>query len=229
MNLDNLEPSSTDLGCSNVLTASSSEVIALVSATDPDWAQTQTVAPMDLCVVDMSETSVELGWSPTAYTGDGGHYEISHTMTPGASYTDTISKTQEGYLVEDVPPWASDSFTMAVRTYTPAQRTRGFVVYHQSELWSNYEEASIVPLPWPSLSCPSHDGNTFRVPTLAWDLVGGATSYRVQAASRPAFSSSPITHTTSISYTTDVLSEDVTYYWRVRAPNLCDEGPWSEV
>jgi hypothetical protein len=44
MNLDNLEPSSTDLG-HNMLTASSSEVIASVNAKDPDWAQTQTVAP----------------------------------------------------------------------------------------------------------------------------------------------------------------------------------------
>ncbi len=226
--LGNLRPYSTDLGY-NMLTASSPRVVAFLNAKDPDWVQTQTVPPTDVRVVDMSDNSVALGWIPIAYTGDGGYYEVSYSMAPGVSHTDTISKTQNGYLVADVAPCASDSFTMAVRTYTPAHGTRGLVVYQQNELWSEREEISIVPLPSPSLSSPSDGGSAFSVATLTWDRVGGATSYRVQVATDPGFSSTPTNYTSSISYTTGALSEDVTYYWRVGASNLCGEGPWSEI
>ena len=41
-----------------------------------DWESTQTIAPTNLTVTVLSSTSVQLTWTPIAYTGDTGGYQI---------------------------------------------------------------------------------------------------------------------------------------------------------
>jgi hypothetical protein len=218
-----------DLG-HNMLSTSDPGVLAFLHDKDPDWAQAETVAPTDVHVVDASETSVQLGWTPIAYTRDGGYYEVSYTGTSGGLYIDTVSKTEDGYLAEGVSPCAGNSFSMAVRTCTPAHGYPGFLVYQQNDLWSDYGELSIAPLPSPNLSFPADGSSAFVLSTFAWNRVGGATCYRIQVAIDPDFSVLPISDTVcTTSYTpSGLLSEGDTYYWRVGAFNLCDDGPWSE-
>ena len=110
---------STDIGF-NKLTASMPAVIVFLASKDPDWAQTQTVAPGGLQVTPKPVNSVELTWIPIPYAGDGGYYEIGGSMTPGGPYSiygHTINKGASTYMVSNLQPCTTQ---LAVRTYTQA-------------------------------------------------------------------------------------------------------------
>jgi hypothetical protein len=129
---------STDLGY-NMLTASDPQAKAFLDDKDPDWVQTQTVPPADVRVANVSDDSVELAWTPIAYTGGSGYYEVSYATTPGGPYTvhgTTSDKTIGGYLAANLP--ACPAYYFAVRTYTPADEHPGQYVHQQSNLWSTY-------------------------------------------------------------------------------------------
>ncbi|MCB0516023.1 MAG: M43 family zinc metalloprotease [Chitinophagales bacterium] len=88
----------------------------------------------------------------------------------------------------------------------------------------------------PSLSSPSNGATgQSTVPTLSWGAVtgtDGATSYTVQVSTVSNFSTTVVNQTgiTTTSYTlTTTLSENTTYYWRVRGVNDCGTGSWSSV
>jgi len=110
---------STDIGF-NKLTASTPAVIAFLGTKDPDWAQTQTVAPGILQATPKPVNSVELTWTPIPYAGDGGYYEIGGSTTPEGPYSiygHTINKSASTYLVSDLRPCRTH---LAVRAYTAA-------------------------------------------------------------------------------------------------------------
>ena len=81
----------------------------------------------------------------------------------------------------------------------------------------------------PSLSSPSNGAIDQSVPVyLEWDEVSGVDNYQVVVDSNSSFSSPQIDETTSSSYYNATgLNHATTYYWRVRAHNLCDWGDWS--
>lgn len=56
-------------------------------ADDPDWDQTQTVAPTGVHAVLAPPRAAQLTWTPVPYTGDGGYYEICSTASPGGALT----------------------------------------------------------------------------------------------------------------------------------------------
>jgi len=123
-----------DLGY-NMLTASDPALIAFLDEKDPDWAQTQTLPPPDLQAGGATCDTVELAWTPIAYTWDGGYYQASYATTPGGPYTvhgATGSKTAAGYLAGGLLP--ATTYYWVVRTYTPAR------VGQQNELWSAYSQ-----------------------------------------------------------------------------------------
>jgi hypothetical protein len=68
-------------------------------------------------------------------------------------------------------------------------------------------------------------------PTLVWRASGGATSYRLQVALAPDFSS-PLVDQGGIVGTScevDGLANDSTYHWRVQASGLGGPSAWSSV
>jgi hypothetical protein len=83
----------------------------------------------------------------------------------------------------------------------------------------------------PTLSSPSDGAATCDLtPDLEWSSVSGATSYWVQVDNAPSFGSPEVnTATSSPGYTVPSALSPGTYYWRVRASNLCGDGPWSAV
>jgi hypothetical protein len=110
-------------------------VIDFLNQKDPDWAQTQTVPPTDVQVVGVSQTSVELSWTPIAYTGDGGYYEVSYSTRSGGPYTvhgTTSDKTATGYLADGLFP--GTTYYFVVCTYTPPHGDQ------QNALWSEYSD-----------------------------------------------------------------------------------------
>jgi len=226
--LVNLRPLSTDLAY-NMLTASDQQVIAFLNEQDPDWAQTQTVPPTGVHVETMTENSVQLAWVPVNYGDD---YEIGYSNPAGGVVTATVSISEASYVAEEVSPCASERFTIAIRTRTYAHGNPGEYAYNQSNLRSDSVQLTLGRPLSPTLSRPSNGGSTCdSTPTFTWNPVDGATSYRIQVDNDGDFSSpEPGGTVSTTSYTSgSELLEDVTYYWHVRASNLCGDGSWSEV
>lgn len=87
----------------------------------------------------------------------------------------------------------------------------------------------LAPPAAPSLSSPSNGAIDQSVPVyLDWYEVSGVDNYQVMVDSNSSFSSPQIDETTSSSYYNATgLDIATTYYWRVRAHNICDWGAWS--
>ncbi len=88
--------------------------------------------------------------------------------------------------------------------------------------------SSGAPLGQVSLSAPA-DGTTGAgaTPTLSWAALAGATSYDIQVATDPGFSTvvRSATGLTGTSYmVSPALGSDTVYYWRVNANNACGTG-----
>jgi len=93
--------------------------------------------------------------------------------------------------------------------------------------------ANSSPLTFPELVAPAEE-KSFDVvfaPTLAWTEVPSATLYQLQVAQGYAFwdAERDIPNVPGTSYTLTGLSPGVTYFWRVRARNSSEDGPWSPV
>jgi Leucine-rich repeat (LRR) protein len=120
----------------NALTASDPTLLTFLSSKDPDWADTQTVAPDDLAVTGADFESITLSWTPILYTGDGGYYEVGYAPSAGGPYTvhgTTADKSASGYTVDGLAP--ETTYYFRVRTFTPAHGDQ------QNDLWSGYTTA----------------------------------------------------------------------------------------
>lgn len=111
------------------------------------WDESQTVPPTDLRAVANGRT-VTLTWTPIAYTGDGGFYEISYIVAPGGGpphkpfiiQGQTADKLASSYLLTDLTPGAAYYFRL--RTFTPAHQTDW--CYQQNDLWSDSSAIAVV-------------------------------------------------------------------------------------
>jgi len=87
-NLTSLSSGQTDIGY-NMLYSTSPAVIAFLSSKDPDWNNTQTIAPANLPGAGQANGSVQLTWTPIPYATDGGYYELGVSPSSGGPYTTT--------------------------------------------------------------------------------------------------------------------------------------------
>ena len=136
--LVNLRVGFLDIG-HNALWTRSGDVRALLDAQDPDWRETQTVAPNDVRIAAWDGTAVDLAWTPIRYAEDGGTYEVAYSTQPDGPFTlhgTTVDKSADTYRVDAVPLGTS---YWAVRTHTPAHDEQ------QSDLWSEYGPSHMVP------------------------------------------------------------------------------------
>jgi len=119
-----------DLGC-NKLSASDPVVIEFLDVKDPDWAQTQTVPPDGIWVIQAAAERLRLAWTPISYTWNGGYYEVYWANGPAGPFAldgRTAAKTVNAYAVDGLA--AGTTYYFYVRTYTPAHGSQ------QNELWS---------------------------------------------------------------------------------------------
>ncbi|MBN1121876.1 MAG: S8 family serine peptidase, partial [Anaerolineae bacterium] len=135
-----LNPTYTDFGY-NMLTASDAGLLTFLGTKDPDWAATQTIPPDGVQIDSYDATSVDLLWTPIAYTGDGGYYEVGYATTSGGPYTvhgQTTDKTVSTYTVDGLTP--GTYYFLVVRTFTPAHGVQ------QNDLTSEWGD-EVVSLP----------------------------------------------------------------------------------
>ena len=132
----NLRPSELNLS-HNCLETGDPYLLEFLEMKDPDWQETQTVAPTNLQAAPGAPDGLDLSWTPISYTLDGGYYEISYAENPAGPYTvhgTTPDKAASSYHLDGLD--AGTLYTLRVRTYTPAHGDQ------QNELWSSYNQVS---------------------------------------------------------------------------------------
>ena len=157
----------------NAVRANSASLSEFLARAQADWEQTQTVAPADLAATATGADSVLLSWTPIAYQGDGGTYEISYATSPAGPFTvdgTTVDKQIGRYPITGLD--ATTTYYFRVRTYTPAHsaRTNGERQdgEQQNELWSDYSATTALmiatPTPLPTYT-PTSTATPSSTPT----------------------------------------------------------------
>jgi hypothetical protein len=126
------------------------------------WYETQTVAPMDLMVTGSSNGDpITLSWTPIAYTGDGGYYEISYATAPAGPFTvygQTADKMVSSYTVQLPPHTTPYYFRLRTATAPHAGSSSDYDCdYQPNTVISEYTEvvASGAGQPTPTASATS--------------------------------------------------------------------------
>ncbi len=60
-----------------------------------DWQNSQTIAPANLSISNATPSSITVNWTPIAYSGNNGSYQIRYSTTAGGPYT-TFATTASG-------------------------------------------------------------------------------------------------------------------------------------
>ena len=84
INLSSL--SNTDIGY-NALHTDNATLETFLNNKDPDWKDTQTVAPENVTARTTSDTSIGVSWTPIIYTADSGGYKVFYSTSSGGPYT----------------------------------------------------------------------------------------------------------------------------------------------
>ncbi|MCB0036633.1 MAG: fibronectin type III domain-containing protein, partial [Anaerolineales bacterium] len=103
----------------NMLEASDAAVLAWLAANTPAWANTQTVPPTNLQILNVTNSTVLLSWDPILYTADDGRYIVGIAFASEEGYEGravTVDKSTSSLLVTDLPP--GKTFYLAVQTIT---------------------------------------------------------------------------------------------------------------
>ncbi|HRY65759.1 MAG TPA: FG-GAP-like repeat-containing protein [Candidatus Aminicenantes bacterium] len=119
-NLTALVPASTNLGY-NALYSSDGTLTAFLNAADPDWASTQTVAPSSVTATSVDGAGILISWSPIAFSGYTGYYQVFVSETAGGPYTaagQTANKTTSSLQLTGFTP--GRTYYFVVRTHTDA-------------------------------------------------------------------------------------------------------------
>jgi hypothetical protein len=71
----------------NALYADDGTLQTFLDSKDPDWEDTQTIPPTDVSAASVSPSSINVTWTPIAYTGDFGGYRVLYGTNSGGPYT----------------------------------------------------------------------------------------------------------------------------------------------
>jgi len=109
---------SMDIGY-NALHTDDNTLRIFLDSKDPDWVNTQTIAPENVTVAVTSDTSIEMSWIAITYTSDSGGYRVFYSTTPGGPYTlfsTTADKSASQMEVTGLSPNATYYFVVQTRT-----------------------------------------------------------------------------------------------------------------
>jgi hypothetical protein len=114
-----------------------------------DFEATQTVAPANLTPNQLSPTSVELTWTPIAYTGNEGGYRVYYSNSRGGPFSlfdETMGKTDTSLTVTGLTPDTKYCFYMETVTY-PHANNQNTVVSEKSPIVGSCS----MTMPWAPL------------------------------------------------------------------------------
>jgi parallel beta-helix repeat protein len=117
-NLPNMQADASNIGW-NALTSTNTSVRSLLTFVDPDWENTQTIAPANLQSYPTSYSAISLTWDVILYAADLGGYEIELSTESGGPYSlysTTGTKSETTLLVTGLAP--ETEYFFRVRSFT---------------------------------------------------------------------------------------------------------------
>jgi len=106
----------------NALTATDAALLSFLKTKNPDWAETQTIAPTLTEAKVRSSTEIQILWEPIPYTDDIGYYQVKYATQFSGPYdkskTTTKNKKANSDVVTDLSP--NTTYYFRVETYTQA-------------------------------------------------------------------------------------------------------------
>ncbi len=84
--LINLSDTTTDIGY-NALYTDDDTLRVFLNGKDPDWEDTQTIAPENVAAAPVSSSSIQVSLTPITYTAGPGGYRVFHSATSDGPYT----------------------------------------------------------------------------------------------------------------------------------------------
>ncbi len=104
----------------NALTATDSALLSFLKNKNPDWAETQTIAPFVIEPIVLSDTEIQIRWASIIYQANGGYYQVKYTTESSDEYIieKTADKKATGHVVKNLLP--NTTYIFVVETYTPA-------------------------------------------------------------------------------------------------------------
>jgi len=160
----------------NKLTASHAAVISFLSSKDSDWENTQTVPPTNVNATALSTDTIQVEWTPIAYTNDGGYYQVKYATTSGGPYTNvsstTTNKSATSYDVTGLTP--GTTYYFVVETFTPKhgsqQNDLTSILSTEASATTNSSFPALPMLAWGSLT---QSGQAMPIGTLVTYVING--------------------------------------------------------
>jgi hypothetical protein len=150
-------------------------------------------------------------------------------LVPTGSYSVNFRRISGAGKVKGLPKTVASSGGTAVAQVTAVGEGTVELKLAAPGLKGGTASLTILPLASPSLSSPA-GGQTLptAIPTLAWQVVSGASGYELQVSTDRAFLADVQRFTTaSTAHQVMSLDRGTTYWWRVRATAGAGRGRWS--
>ncbi|MCP4696247.1 MAG: hypothetical protein GY862_05305, partial [Gammaproteobacteria bacterium] len=180
---------------------------------DPGWADTQTVAPDNVSAAALSDTEIQVSWTPIAYTAGSGYYQVHHAASPGGPYTPasgaTADKSASAYTISGLS--SSTTYYFAVNTYTPDHEG------NYNALTSLFSHEVSVTTPPAAPSDFTAEAVSLTQISLNWkDNSDDETGFKIE---RPAGIPLITTAADVLSYVDDGVVCETTYEYTIKATN----------
>ena len=112
----------------NALFTDNEDLVLFLNDKDSDWEETQTIAPDNITINNITPYSATVNWTPIFYTSDNGGYIVSYSTTSGGPYTEfgtTADKSASQMEIAGLAPEADYYFVVQAKTesHTSNQNT----------------------------------------------------------------------------------------------------------
>jgi hypothetical protein len=108
----------------NALHTDDAPLRAFLDANATGWENSQTIAPSNVSVTPVSDTSAQVSWNPISYYWDSGAYLVYYRTSTGGSWTlagMTADKSTSSYLVTGLEAGQNYCFKVQTRTLRHSQ------------------------------------------------------------------------------------------------------------
>jgi len=206
----------------NALYCTNDEVRNFINNRDPDWEDTQTVAPTNVAAESAFSNTVRVSWNPIAYSADPGCYVIFYSTTSGGPWTEggrTDSKADSEYTVTDLSTSTLYYFVVQTQTDSHTNNQNTVASENSDEAEATTHDICIAPTITQHPQSQTIDYNTAASLIVA---ASGTLPFDYQWYQGESGDTSMPVGPNSNEYTTPVLT-DTAQYW-VRVSNACGQA-----
>jgi len=172
-NLTNLSSNWTDIGY-NALYTTDDTLRTFLNSKDPNWEDTQTIAPANVAGAALSVSSIAVSWTPITYTGDTGGYKVYYSTTSGGPYTYSGMTTDKSTSSYDVIGLSSSTtYYVVIKTQTDSHSNNDNTVVseYSQETFVTTQSLPETDPPFGSFETPIHGSTAASsIPVSGWAL-----------------------------------------------------------